>query len=207
MHSKDGNVQQLRHDLRNCPAHVFGDHSSCNRQFSKHVEQQSEVERGATSAEEETACDSQSRQNFEGTNDVNQPDISQSTPLVDQIASIAATELESEPTPEEEEATRAGDSASLSSLPEGLFRKVLSCGDCLVMLAPQLISNLTSKLAECYMWLRTICDGKQYNRIQAGSFEHRCYPAGLQAQNGPQWKVKFWEETTGQPACQVKLHL
>lgn len=35
MHSKDGNVQQLRHDLRNGPAHVFGDHSKCNASFCK----------------------------------------------------------------------------------------------------------------------------------------------------------------------------
>ena len=158
MHSKDGNVQQLRHDLCNGPAHVFGDHSSCNRQFCKHVEQQSEFERVATPAEEETACDSQSRQSFEGTNDTNQPDKSQSTPLVDQIARIVATELESEPTPEEEEAACTGDSASLSSLPEGLFCKVLSCGDRLVMLAPQLISKLTSWLSATWSYAPSVME-------------------------------------------------
>ncbi len=146
--------------------------------------------------------------NDEVTNDTDQPEICQSTSLADQIASIAATELESKPTSEVEEASRNGYSASLSSLPDGLFRKVLSCGDRLVTLAPQLISNLTSNLAECYMGLRTTCDGgKQYNRVQGGSFEHRCYTAGLQAQHGPQWGVKFWEETTGQPACQVNIHV
>ena len=36
LHSIDGNVQQLRHDLRNGPAHVFGDHSACNSSFCKY---------------------------------------------------------------------------------------------------------------------------------------------------------------------------
>ena len=80
----------------------------------------------------------------------------------------------------------------------------MACGDRLVVLAPQLIKNLTSNLAECYMGLRTICDGgKQYNRIQSGSFEHRCQAAGLQIQHGPQWAVKFWEEVTKEKASQV----
>ena len=208
MHSKTRNVQQLRHDLRNGPAHVFGDHTSCNPQFCKHVEQESQLGRDVPFRQEETAHSGHSRQNEEVSNHANQSEICQSMSLAEQIASIAATELESEPTPEEEATARTGHSASLSSLPDGLFRKVLACGDRLVMLAPQLIDNLTSNLAEYYMGLRTICDGgKQYNRIQAGSFKHRCYTAGLQAQNGPEWKVKFWEETTGQPPCQVKLYM
>ena len=98
------------------------------------------------------------------------------------------------------------DIVHLSSLPDDLFCKVMACGDRLVMLAPRLISNLTSNLAECYMDLRTICDGgKQYNRIQSGSFQHGCYTVGLQAQHGPQWKVKFWEETMREPASQVYM--
>ena len=191
MHSKDGNVQQLRHDLRNGPAHVFGDHSSCNPSFCTHRERQSD----------------HPLLNDEAVNDTNEVEVDQSLSLADQIASIAATELVNEPTSEEEEAARTGHNAPLSSLPDGLFRKVLACGDRLVTLAPQVISNLTSNLAECYMAIRTNCDGgKQYNRIQSGSFEHRCYTAGLQVQHGPQWRVKFWEKTTGQPACPVRLH-
>ena len=38
MHSSTGNVQQLRHDLRNGPSHVFGDHRKCNPQFCRHTE-------------------------------------------------------------------------------------------------------------------------------------------------------------------------
>ena len=81
----------------------------------------------------------------------------------------------------------------------------MACGDQLVVLAPQLINNLTSNLAECYMGLRTICDGgKQYNRIQAGSFQHRCYTAGLRAQHGPEWGVQLWKKVTGENASQVR---
>ncbi len=42
MHSKDGKVPQLRHDLQNGPTHVFGGHSSCNPFFCKHRQQNSE---------------------------------------------------------------------------------------------------------------------------------------------------------------------
>ena len=69
--------------------------------------------------------------------------------------------------------------ACWNPLPEGLFVKVLACGDRLVLLAPQLISNETSNLTECYMSIQSCFDGgKQYNQIQKGSFEHRCYVAG-----------------------------
>ena len=42
--------------------------------------------------------------------------------------------------------------------------------------------------------------GKQYNcRIQAGSFQHRCDAAhaGLEVQNGLEWPLQFWQQTTG----------
>ena len=35
MHSPTRNVRQLRHDLRNCPYRVFGEHSNCNPAFCK----------------------------------------------------------------------------------------------------------------------------------------------------------------------------
>ena len=87
---------------------------------------------------------------------------------------------------------------------EGLYAKVLECGDRLVMMAEQLIDNETSNLAECYMSIRTCFDGgKQYNRIQSGAFEHRCYAAGLRVQHGPEWQLKVWENTTNKKAEEV----
>ena len=77
--------------------------------------------------------------------------------------------------------------ACWNPLPEKLFAKVLACGDRLVMLAPQLISNETNNLTECYMSIQSCFDGgKQYNRIQKGSFEHRYYAAGLKVQSNGQ---------------------
>lgn len=100
--------------------------------------------------------------------------------------------------------TRSGFSKSLEHLPNGLYHKVTRCGDCLVVLVPQLISNITSNIAECYTGLHTICyGGKQYNRIQFWSFEQRCYTADLQAQHGPQWGVQLWKEVTGESVNKV----
>ena len=189
LHSKNGDIQQLRKDLRNGPAHVFGDHSSCSSSFCKYVDEATEV----------PVDDDQSEEEFTQQQEDQEP-----TTLLGHLNRIAEAETEVEPTPEDELAAQSGYTRSLSELPDGLFRKVMACGDRLVMLAPQLISNLTSNLAECYMGLRAICDGgKQYNRIQSGSFEHRCYAAGLQAQHGPQWGVKFWKGLTGEEPNQV----
>ena len=57
MHSETGDVQQLHKDLRNGPAHVFGDHTKCNVQFCKHVpghssQQDNQAEDGSNPAEE-----------------------------------------------------------------------------------------------------------------------------------------------------------
>ena len=188
MHSKTGNVQQLRQDLRNGPAHVFGDHSKCNSSFCTYQPDQQLIH--SEEVDQLESPDNEGNHSFQS--------------LLDQVDSILEEEKENNPTAEEEEIARGGSSASLSALPDSLFSKVLACGDRLVMLAQQLISNLTSNLAECYMAIRTTCDGgKQYNRIQSGSFEHRCYAAALQVQHGPQWKVNFWEKTTGKEASQV----
>ena len=192
MHSKGVNVQQLRHVV------LLMSLVTVNPVIPSFVNivQPAQLESARASEGDETPHDDHS-----STAHRNQP-----TSMVDQISRIVSTEMENEPTPEMEATARGGYSAPLSSLPDGLFCKVMACGDRLVMLAPQLISNLTSNLAECYMGLRTICDGgKQYNRIQSGSFQHGCYTVGLQAQHGPPWKVKFWEETMREPASQVYM--
>ena len=53
--------------------------------------------------------------------------------------------------------------------------EVERAGNRIVSKAAQLISNNTTNLSECYMSIRAKMDGgKQINRIQSGSFEHRC---------------------------------
>ena len=71
----------------------------------------------------------------------------------------------------------------------------------ILCLAPQLIENVTSNLAEMYIGIRMYFDGgKLFNRIQSGSFEARCYAAGLQCQGGTQWCLSAWENYVGNPA-------
>lgn len=70
--------------------------------------------------------------------------------------------------------------------------------------APALISNATSNLAECFMGIRCKFDGgKVYYRIQRGSFQHRCYGAGLRFQLGPNWAPKVWPQITGEEPGEV----
>ena len=194
LHSKDRNVTQLCHDLRNGPAHVFGDHTACSKSFCKYAEQAQEED-----IEEEDTTLLTSMESSSSTEQLLPATIS------DHLSRIIEEKTDDEPTFEEEVDAQSGYSQSLSNLPDGLFRKVMACRYRLVVLAPQLIQNLTSNLAECYMGLRTICDGgKQYNRIQKGTFEHRCYAAGLRAQNGPQWGIKVLEAVTGDPVNEVR---
>ena len=39
-HSHNGDVEALRHDLRNGPRHYFGDHSGCNASYCKKMKPQ-----------------------------------------------------------------------------------------------------------------------------------------------------------------------
>ena len=59
-HSETGDVDKLRHDLRNGPAHVFGDHCHCDPQFCRHVPSQSEdATNTATDDESNTSSSSE----------------------------------------------------------------------------------------------------------------------------------------------------
>ena len=188
MHSTTNNVQQLRHDLRNGPAHVFGDHRNCNSQFC----QQSVVQFNP-------ADDRQ----IDDEDEAAEP---MSSDFQDQIEVIIVEEemIAAEPSADEVDDARRGTTDRLNSLPDGLFAKVMACGDRLVALAPKLITNQTSNLAEYYMSIRCCFDGgKQYNRIQKGSFEARCYAASLRVQNGRKWATDFWEKATGEKAGEV----
>jgi len=60
-------------------------------------------------------------------------------------------------------------SQNITEIPNDLLFKILRAGDHLVALAPQLITNRTSNLAECFMSTRAKFDGgKFYNRFQKG---------------------------------------
>ena len=124
--------------------------------------------------------------------------------MQEQLDNIIAQEQDDDMSPSalsplEEDEARSGYTASLDQLPPGLFFQVLHAGDRLVSLTGQLIDNQTSNLAESYMGIRTYFDGgKIFNRVQSGSFESRCYAAGLKYQKGSHWITCAYQESTGQ---------
>ncbi len=67
----------------------------------------------------------------------------------------------------------------------------------LVSKASQLIENVTTNVAECWMHIRSKYDGgKVINRSQSGSWEHRCMGAGLQQNMGKEWGPEMWKQIT-----------
>ena len=74
----------------------------------------------------------------------------------------------------EEDEARGGDySIKCHNIPDDLYFHIQRAGDRLVSMAPQLITNTTANLAECYMNIRCKFDGgKFYNHMQRGSFQH-----------------------------------
>ena len=110
-----------------------------------------------------------------------------------QIDTIILAEADNTTPGDELDATHGGHPSVASNLAPGLLNAVAKCADRIVSLAPQLISNQTSNLAEKYMSIRCVMDGgKQFNRIQSGSFEHHCTAAGLAKQHGPNLTTSLW---------------
>ena len=60
--------------------------------------------------------------------------------------------------------------------------------------ANQLIGNVTTNLAECWMHIRSKFDGgKVINTSQSGSWEHPCMGAGLRQNYGVKWAPQVWQ--------------
>ena len=189
MHSQTRDIQQLRHDLRNGPSHVFGNHSKCNPSFCKTRE---------ADIHHSDSSDNDSDENEEANTNIQDATISQ------QLYDIIDQECDNLPTATDEFRAQSRRPPSIVSIPAGLLDKIAACGDRLVMLSSQLIDNETSNLAECYMSIRCRYDGgKQMNRIQSGSFEMRCFAAGMRMQDGPTWPVEAMEHITRTECGQV----
>ena len=74
----------------------------------------------------------------------------------------------------------------------------------LVAKASQLIDNFTTNLAEGWMHVRTKFDGgKQINRSQSGSWQHRCMGARLRHNEGPAWGPQTWGNLFNEPPNSV----
>ena len=105
---------------------------------------------------------------------------------------------------EDEEAREGDNTIDHTAIPKDLLFQESRADDRLVSMAPQLISNATSNLAECFMNIRCKFDGgKFFNRVQGGSFQHRTYGAGLRFQLGPDWSSKVWPKATGSEAGEI----
>lgn len=75
--------------------------------------------------------------------------------------------------------------------------KLMSAANIIADKADRLITDDTSNLAEAIMSLvAKFAGGKQINRCQRGSYEHRCQGAGLHFQLGPEWHAKASEGVT-----------
>ena len=187
MHSQTGNVQQLRHDLRNGPNHVLGDHTKCNSAFC--------TRSTSSNTDRESDSDIDNSDDIKG----DDSDICEHPTLSEQIDSIISEELDDLPTATDEYDTRMSTSTqSPPSVNPELLRKIQSCTDRIVMMSPDLIANKTSNLAECYMSIRSNYDGgKYFNHIQSGSFQARCYAAGLRCQDGPAWILNIANHFNG----------
>jgi hypothetical protein len=195
MHSSTKNVQQLRKDLRNGPSHVFDDHTHCSSAFCKVAAKTTESNQ--VQLADDTMRDVDSVQGTSSTD----LDISSTVDAILTENVQQAVEIHNE----EDEARGANASCNRRNIPDDLFFRILRAGDRLVSMAPQLISNSTSNIAESFMNIRCKFDGgKFYNRIQRGSFQHRMYGAGLRFQLGPDWSTKVWSETTGATPGEVR---
>ena len=188
IHSHTKNVQQLRADLRNGPSHVFNHHTHCSPTFCKVAAKTTESNQVVLQESHTEEVD---------------------TSVPGTLNAILAEELQQELETHNEEDEVRGANVShedqRKSIPDDLFFRIQRAGDRLVSMAPQLISNSTSNVAESFMNIRCKFDGgKYFNRIQRGSFQHCTYGAGLRFQLGPDWTSKVWPQTTGKEPGEVR---
>lgn len=133
-------VGELRDDLKNGPAHVFGEHSRCRDYFCAKKDE---------------------------------------TNLVPRLREL------------------------------GLYPFILGCTEKLTRKAGRLLTNDTSNRAELFMSLvAKLNAGKRINHTLKGSYQGRCYVAGLSYQRGPgAWQRSPWKKHSGRsPGVFFKTH-
>ena len=133
MHTKDKNIDLLRKDLRNGPSHVFDDHTNCSPTFCKVAAKT--IKQSQPTPPCVPATVSGSNENIA---------------TFDEII-VQTTEEQLEIYNEEDEARGAGDNIKRCNIPDDLFFKIQRAGDRLVSMAPKLITNTTSNIAESFM--------------------------------------------------------
>lgn len=95
---------------------------------------------------------------------------------------------------------------TLPKVSDELLRDLQVLVDRLASKASRLIKNFTTNIAENWMNVRCKFDGGKYvNRSQSGSFQFRCYGAGLQQNLGKSWSPAIWGQMVGSTPNQVFL--
>ena len=133
-------------DLCNAPFHVFGDHTNCSPSFcTARTNSQHD-------AEEPDSQTTASQPN---------PDEREMTPESDKDTHVSVSDtmlgvIDEEIRTEQQQLCDESEArlctvGTIDSLPSGLLNMMLEASDCIVFLAPQLIENVTSNLAETYM--------------------------------------------------------
>ena len=145
MHSLTKDIEMLRKDLRNGPSHIFNDHRNCSATFCKVMAET--VHSNQVQLEQSSSDDN---------------------PFTSAFESLIQDEIVTHN--DEDEARGADNTVNHKNISDSLFFKIQRAGDRLVSMAPQLITNATSDVAECFMNIRCKFDGgKFYNRIQRGN--------------------------------------
>ena len=182
-------VKLLQKDLQNGPRHCFGFHTKCSTDFCKTAQQRSPP---SVSDSVESAA----------------PALSHSIAHTDDIAqssdtTVSPSDIEDILQEQEQawrDATDDSDLEAVQSIDEinsSVDERMMCDINRLVGRLDLLLGNFTTNLCECWMHIRTKFDGgKQINRIQSGSWQHRCAGAGLRQNLGPAWGPKVWKDIT-----------
>lgn len=94
-------------------------------------------------------------------------------------------------------------------IPQVVKIQIMTAANSIADKSRSLITNDTSNLAECFMSLvAKASGGKQINRSQRGSYQHRCQAAGLSLQLDSNWLCATHEAITGRsPTTALKLYV
>ena len=176
--------KELKHDILNSVNHIFGFHEHCSADFCKAKLTNKETHTTPISVINE---DSQTEEeNHDDSDDIEGT-------LQSQINYWTEGTTEDE----EQEAREDNPRGQVPIDPE-LTDFLSSILDRLASKVDRLIGNFTTNLAENWMSMRTKFDGgKMIFRCKRGSWNSRCYGAGLSQLMGHDWSSKAWEQCTG----------
>ena len=172
MDNKIKAVTLLKHDIRNCVHHVYGNHSQCSDDFCKSKGTKAIQNDGQTINEvndEEDLISEQCSLWSDGTSIEEQENSRTSSGLTNKDLSMCSTML-----------------SDIVLILNRLADK-----------SSRLLGNTTTNLAECWMHIRSkFGGGKIFNLCNRGSWFTRCYTGALRFNLGPRWSAIAWQKGT-----------